>query len=283
MWHYFNDVGIGHLAPVLSVLALAVWFTARRPADRDIRRTPIIALVGCDGAGKSTLAADMSATIGANQATAMCYLGLGSGEIGNRIQQWPIIGKRLEVILSRRAGQARTKSAKQPGVATVLVILIFSLMRRHRFRRMLALQRKGVIVFTDRYPQNEVAGLFDGPGLSAARAEGFLFSRLVRWERGMYDWMVSYQPSVVIRLNVDAETALRRKPDHKADLVRQKVEIASRLRFAGANIVDLNAMAPYQDVRKKVLQIVSRTIHDMEDRPVANDRGWRLPNRAQSR
>ena len=46
-------------------------------------------------------------------------------------------------------------------------------------------------------------------------------------------------------MNIDAETALSRKPDHAIDLLRAKVAATPRLTFNGARIVDLDATMPY--------------------------------------
>lgn len=209
---------------------------------------PLIAVVGCDGSGKSTLSADLLAwvrkTYGPAETT---YLGLRSGVMGNRIKAWPVIGPPFERLLSRKAGQARTHGEKIPGFVTAFVIYVFSLVRKRRFETMLKLRRRGIIVVTDRYPQFEVPGFYDGPGLSAARAEGAFVSALARRERAIYEWMASYVPDLVIRLNVDLETAYARKPDHKYESLKAKVAVTPQLKFNGARIVDIDATQPYAE------------------------------------
>ncbi len=215
---------------------------------------PLIAIVGADGSGKSTLAADLLETFRAEGLRIeLCYLGLGTGDLGNRIRRWPLIGPLLERSLTRRADQARDKTAKIPGLPTALVIYRLSLVRARRFRRVLALRRAGVSVLTDRYPQTEVPALFEGPGLSAARAESGAIRRLAARERALYEWMAAHVPDLVIRLNVDVETALARKPDHGRALIERKVEVVSQLTFNGAPIVDLDATRPYAEVKAAAL------------------------------
>jgi thymidylate kinase len=220
----------------------------------------LIALVGCDGSGKSTLSSDLLAELSRDRPVQICYLGLGSGEIGNRIKRWPLIGPAVERKLAKKANQTRTKGQKIPGFFTALVVYLFSLARLRRFRRMLALRRAGITVITDRYPQTEVPGFYDGPGLSAAEAGNWAVALLARRERRMYEWMASIRPDVVIRLNVDADTAYARKPDHRYDLLQQKVAVTPTLRFDGAPIVDLDSCQPYETVRTAMLQIVDRTL-----------------------
>ena len=209
---------------------------------------PLIAVIGCDGSGKSTLSSDLLEWIRLRYGPAEThYLGLRSGQLGNRIKAVPLVGPVFERYLSKRAGQARTRGGKIPGLATALVIYAFSLLRRHRFRKVLGLRRHGFIVVTDRYPQVDVPGFYDGPGLSAAQPGGRIVAALAARERAIYEWMASYVPDLVIRLNVDVETALVRKPDHGVDLLKAKVAVTPFLKFNGARIIDLDASMPYAE------------------------------------
>jgi len=65
---------------------------------------------------------------------------------------------------------------------------------------------------------------------------------------------------LVIRLNIDVETALTRKPDHQPRELRDKIEVAPKLRFNGANIVDIDTRVPYAQVLDAALQAVSASL-----------------------
>ncbi|CAN5166167.1 hypothetical protein BH10PSE12_BH10PSE12_24980 [soil metagenome] len=210
---------------------------------------PLIAIIGCDGSGKSTLSSDMCRSFVQERPTALAYLGLGTGDLGNRIKQWPIVGAGIERRLAHKASQTRDKRDTIPGLFTALVVYGLSLIRVRRFRRVLALRGRGIAVITDRYPQEEIAGFYDGPGLAAARPGSRLVGWLATRERRLYQWMASFTPDIVLRLNVDAETALARKPDHKPHLVAAKVAVTPLLRFHDAPIVDIDATASYDQVR----------------------------------
>jgi hypothetical protein len=73
--------------------------------------------------------------------------------------------------------------------------------------------------------------------------------------------MASFVPDLVIRLNVDVETALARKPDHGADLLEAKVAVTPLLKFNGARIVDLDATMPYAEE----LALAKKAIADVLD------------------
>ena len=219
------------------------------------RMEGLVAFVGCDGSGKSTVTHDLEMSLSATMPVRVSYLGLGSGAIGERIKALPIVGAILERKLARKASQARTPGQKIPGLATALVIYLFSVVRLRRFKRMLRLRRDGFAVLTDRYPQTEFPGTYDGPGLSAGMAGSWAVSVLARQERRLYAWMTAFRPDVIVRLNVDVATAMARKPDHRPDLLVEKVKITPQLRFGGAPIVDLDATRPYSEIRSTASQI----------------------------
>ena len=77
---------------------------------------PLVAVIGCDGSGKSTLAQDLYAHFATRRPTAMAYLGLKSGAMGEAIKRWPLIGPWFEAQLSRRAAQARDTARTDLGM-----------------------------------------------------------------------------------------------------------------------------------------------------------------------
>jgi len=72
--------------------------------------------------------------------------------------------------------------------------------------------------------------------------------------------MAAYVPALVIRLNVDAETAHARKPDHKLAMLRDKVTVLPTLAFNGASIVDLDGTAPYPEVLQAALDAAQKAL-----------------------
>lgn len=124
----------------------------------------------------------------------------------------------------------------------------------------MALRQRGITVITDRYPQIEVPGFYDGPGLSAARPGNRLVAFLARQERRMYERMASVRPDVVIRLYIDAKTAFVRAPDHAIEQLQAKVAVTPLLLFGGASIVDLDARRPYPEVFETVATVAKQVM-----------------------
>lgn len=213
---------------------------------------PLIAVIGCDGSGKSTVIEAVLAWANRFAPADGAHLGKQSGNIGRSLARLPLIGGVLDRVIARKTDKTRAKRSreKMPGLMTALVICAFSLRRARRFQCMMALRRRGVIIVSDRYPQLDVAGGYDGPGLSVdATGNGNV---LVRWmarrERALFEWMTSYRPDLVIRLNVDLDTACARKPDHRREMLAPKIAATPLLKFNGAPIVDVDANRPLEEV-----------------------------------
>lgn len=209
---------------------------------------PIVAVVGCDGSGKSTLTNDLLRHFRDKGSCELVYLGQSSGNIANRIQGLPWIGESIARYLARKAERthANEHQSRAPDIPTALVIYLLSQWRAFKFRRMLARVRAGGMVITDRYPQAEVPSFhFDGPGLVDADSGTWFVRKLAAHESRLYHWMAGYRPALIVRLDIDADTAHSRKPDHKLSTLRRKAAVIPTLKFNGARILDLDGRDPY--------------------------------------
>jgi len=230
-----------------------------RVGEQYIALTGVFAVVGCDGTGKSTLTADLLTELRKLGPTKRRYLGVVSGETGDKIKSLPIIGVRLERNLHDKANRALDMEKKLPGLGTSLIMYLFSLWRAGKLLRIRRLSRRGVQVITDRYPQMEIPGFhYDGPGLTVSRTDNWLMRQLAVRELKLYEWMAEQKPALVIRLNVDADTAHARKPDHGIAELHDKIAVLSRLNFNGARVCEIDACAPYPQVLEAALQAISQ-------------------------
>lgn len=246
-WYDFND----------SFLTLG---TTMR--DKSGAMAPLIAIIGSDGSGKSTVAEHILEWIGRYGPAGQAHLGKQSGNVGRAIGQWPLVGAAMDRLIRRKADDVneRLKEDKQPTLLPALVISAFTLRRKRRFKRMLAMRKQGLIVVTDRYPQVAVPGAYDGPGFPDSPGGSRLVLGLARREQAMFEWMASYRPDLVLRLNVDVDTAFARKPDHRRDALARKIAVTPYLTYSGAPIVDIDANQPLEQVFKDAEAAVARVM-----------------------
>ena len=229
--------------------------------NNDQALSPLIAIIGCDGSGKSTVSEEILNWVQGYGPAVAAHLGKQSGNIGRAIAQLPLIGSLLDKFIARKTDSTRAQREKKtPGLLVALIIYAFSIRRLLRFKRMMAQRHQGLIIVTDRYPQLEFPGAYDGTGLSVAAPGNWFVRWLARRERVLYEWMTSYRPDLVIRLNVDLDTACARKPDHRRELLRDKVAITPQLTFNGAPIVEIDSTQPLAQVLAEAKAAVANTL-----------------------
>lgn len=219
----------------------------------------VIAVVGCDGAGKSTLTTDLVKDLSRDGPCELLYLGQDSGNILRWIKRLPVIGEPVGRYLNRKSSKVHTTEKVSPltGLLTAVVIYLLSRWRFHKFQRLLKLSDRNILVVTDRYPQVERQSFyFDGPGLKTDASAGPLIRWLTERELRLYRRMAAYVPKLVIRLDISAEQAYARKPDHKLSMLQAKAGVLPTLTFNRASMLDLDATAPYPQVRDAALKAI---------------------------
>ncbi|WP_414445006.1 hypothetical protein [Burkholderia sp. 22PA0106] len=227
---------------------------------RPARAAPLIAVIGSDGAGKSTVCKHVLAWVSLYGPAAMVHLGKQSGNVGRSLGRLPVAGASLDRLLRRKIKKARTRidAARQPDVLAALVIGVFVLRRWLRFRHMLALRRQGLIVVSDRFPQLKIPGAYDGPQFPSAQKGNPFVRWLARREHAAFTWMTSYRPDLVLRLNVDLDTACARKPDHSRATLKEKIAVTPLLSYHGAPIVDIDTTQPLAKVLEEAAAAVTK-------------------------
>ena len=228
---------------------------------------PVIAVIGSDGSGKSTVCERLITTLKKYGPAEQVHLGKQAGNVGRAVTKLPLMGKSLHKTIERN----QVKTAKKlPGPIPALVITAFVARRLLRFRHMLACHKKGLIVLTDRYPQEQIPGAYDGtvfpPNVTGSR----FVSWLAELERKAFHWMASYKPDLVIKLNVDLEVACARKPDHKRESLARKIAITPQLTFNGAELIDIDANKPLDEVLNDAENAVMRFMESRGYTPLAN-------------
>lgn len=222
------------------------------------RKKAIIAIVGADGSGKSTIGTYLLKELKKNGPVRFCHLGKQTGNLGRSIAKLPIFGKKVNKKILEKSSNSRLPQGFGSGIA--FIIFIFSMRRVLRFIRMRFFHQLGYTILTDRYPQIERPGPMDGPGLIGRPSAGSFVQFLTKLETKIYDRMTEFKPDVVIRLNVDLQTAVIRKPDHRYESLARKIFDVPYLNFKGAPIIDLDSNESLDLVKQQAWKITEHII-----------------------
>jgi hypothetical protein len=237
-------------------------------SPRPLRRTIpsgglVVAFLGSDGSGKSTLVREIGRTYASKIDVYRVYFGSGDGPTS--LLRLPLrVARRLYVRVVRGPRQgprmgtvpASARSAKR-GAAGLGRLLWGLSLAREKGRRLQSAWRArslGMLVLADRFPQTQVLGFNDGPLLSDLQHSP---GRIARWfasrEARAYQWANRYPPDLVIRLNVSPPVAVARKPEMTLEEVTRRVQAVRSLTFGpGAKVVDLDADRPLEEVLREV-------------------------------
>lgn len=179
----------------------------------------VIAIVGADGAGKSTAVEALTDWLGRTFAVTCVHLGKPPPSWTTFVLTTVARGRSALLRLSRRI-----RSGRGPSRTTEQAVLAVAL-ARDRYRTCLRARRiatNGNLVICDRFPLPQLT-LMDAPRVSRiADPDGWnrLTRRLAALEQRYYRAMT--RPDVLIVLRVDPETAEARKPHEAAEFVRAR-------------------------------------------------------------
>jgi hypothetical protein len=238
--------------------------SSRRP--HLVRMTPgaggrTFALVGSDGSGKSTVAAEVSRWLGWKLAVRVVYLG---SKTPSRPSRWSYIGFRALRRGGRSAGRRVGQDSRIPRLIDrardSMLAAHHVAVARDRERRCRAGRndaRAGRIVIFDRYPLDALSRspehrLLDGPRIGRTLPPRGLTGRLGRIEERMYERFGL--PDVLVFLRIDPQEASRRKPDHRVETLVAKSRAADELALLGdrsggrVRVVRIDANAPLAEV-----------------------------------
>lgn len=231
------------------------------------RRAPggghVIAVIGVDGSGKSTIVATIREWLGHEMDVIPIYFGTGAGRPS--LVLWPfklMVPLVTPLLKTKPKGASHGKISDRPPnrlYSALLSIWATAVSVEKRIKLLSAHRgaRRGLIVITDRYPQNEIAGFNEGPLIP--RLTGVpLWLR--RFESRAYSLAQRLPPDLVIKLIVPPEVCARREPDMDRTVIMQRIAAIPRLTFSGARVVSIDAQQPLAEVIRVVKTEVWRIL-----------------------
>lgn len=220
----------------------------------------VVAVMGSDGAGKSTVTRELATALAAKLDVLRVYFGSGDGP--SSLVRWPMLVARRALkhsgVVARQGRRADRPDGTLLSWARVVWALALSLEKRRKLRATWHARNRGMIVVADRYPQAQVTGFNDGPLLTRlARHPWSALRRLARWEAAPYVWAERHAPDLIVKLSVAPETALRRKPELSLAEAERRISAVRSLTYAPPTaVVEVDADRPLADVRRAVWEAV---------------------------
>ena len=231
------------------------------------RRAPgggrVVAIVGVDGSGKSTVTRAIQEWLGAEIDVVPIYFGTGDGRPSLLLRPFKLMVPLIRrLIKTKPQGASHGKiSNRAPGPLYSALMMVWAVVVAHEKRgKLLAARRgadRGMIVLTDRYPQDEIIEFNDGPLLNRLSNAP---NSLRRFEASAYALTRRLRPDLVIKLDVFPETAARREPDMDPALISRRIADLRGLTFRGARVITVDAEQPLKDVIRAVKREIWRLL-----------------------
>jgi len=231
------------------------------------RRAPgggrVISIIGVDGSGKSTAVSTIKTWLGDEIDVMPIYLGTGNGRASLLL-----LPLKLIVLLATKLIGPRPKetpdgkaSARHRGpLYTILMMVWATIVAIEKRGKLLSAHRgadRGLLVVTDRYPQDEILDFNEAPMLARlSNVPGWLR----RFEANAYAPARRLPPDLVVKLIVSRATAERREPELSPTVIQRRLESVKKLKFAGATLVSIDAEQPLERVSLAIKREVWRIL-----------------------
>ncbi|MFN3652469.1 MAG: hypothetical protein ACK47B_23075 [Armatimonadota bacterium] len=207
----------------------------------------MVALLGGDGAGKTSAADGLHRWISKTVATRRIHLGKPPRSLSTQVVALLARGTRL---LNERKPAAPADTGGL-GAGDYLQMLRYVCVARDRVRLYTEARRfatAGGLVICDRFPCPQIKQM-DGPKIARflnGRAGGRLAGWLADRERSYYARMLA--PEVVIALTVDPETAVARKPQEDPEQVRSRSREFRSIDWEGLGVPRIDTSRSAEEV-----------------------------------
>lgn len=218
----------------------------------------IIAIIGCDGSGKTSIVKALTEWLSWKVDVESVYLGSGEGDVGFIIRLKRQLDNVIKNVKKKKIQiknrDQKIKTQKNPLRAFINHLILngyYFAIAKERYKKIRRAQKArtiGKIVLTDRYPQNCYEGIYDGPYIKSQNDRLHILGWLKRKEKDLYVQMSKLPPDIVIKLNIPFEVSRIRKPHEEISIIKKKIEIHKKISFTGAKKVEIDAAQTFEKV-----------------------------------
>ncbi len=201
----------------------------------------IIACIGVDGSGKSTVTKALASEWSEKLDVVRLYLGTGEGNnslLLLLVRKMAMLKKIFYSKIKKNTFETSRHSENTSGQSLSSILTAFAgvISKKRQIKLAARLRKRGYIVICDRWPQNIVKGMNDGPLLDELEnSPAFILRLAAKWEAAQFKKMCTdVNPDLVLRLTPTLETVVSRKDDinNKIDHMRQKLESFDLITFS---------------------------------------------------
>jgi thymidylate kinase len=223
----------------------------------------VVAVIGVDGSGKSTVVATIRAWLSQEMDVVPIYFGTGDGRPSLVLWPFKLMVPLITLLLrTKPKGASHGKiSNRAPGLVYSVFLMVWATVAAIEKRIKLSAAHRGanrgLVILTDRYPQNEIVGFNEGPLMSRLTTAPLW---LRRFEAAAYSLAHRLPPDLVIKLVVTPETAARREPNMDPAVIRTRIAEVPQLAFPGARVVCIDAEQSLADVIRAVKREIWRLL-----------------------
>jgi thymidylate kinase len=249
---------------VLRIWRRIVWGTRRLVRGASTKKPAggglLVAIVGGDGAGKSTAVADLAGWLSSVFATKTIHLGKPPPHVATVLLKGPmVVLRQLGLLRATRlpAHRLQDSGAPFPGHAWLLWNVLTARDRYLAYRHARRWVIGGGLVVSDRMPLSQLRTM-DGCRTAWLRGSarlGYLARRLVALEMSYYAKIEP--PDLLIVLRVDPAIAVQRKlGEDDPGSVRERAGEIFDMDWAGTRAVVIDAARPCDEVASTIRRIV---------------------------
>jgi thymidylate kinase len=217
----------------------------------------VIAVVGADGAGKSTLTWELYEWLGHQLRVAHYYMGSQEpSRLTRFLHNGYRVALKLRITWRNLIGQGRSSGGALDWLQRLSRNLYHLSVGRDRYQRYIAGLRqaaRGAIVLCDRYPLEAIHQVMesrpmDGPQIATEAGDemGRLTRKLSEWEQAIYRKI--HPPDHILVLHVSPEVSQQRKPDHQWEMIETKSRALRHMDTQNLHVIEIDADQSYEQV-----------------------------------
>ncbi len=220
----------------------------------------VVAILGCDGAGKSTTLSYIKKEFNKKLDVVSIYFGSGDGSSSLLRKPMKLVARKVG---GRGVGHSVEKEYEEKkkvslksrlySAAKVLWAVTLASEKKTKQRQMVKARNNGLLVLTDRYPQSNMPGASDGPLLSRYQKGKGLLKKISDWEQRIYESFSVNAPDLTIKLMVPTDVAIARKPEMTVEEIENKKSIVMGMDISEHTAI-IDTSRPFEITRGEVMK-----------------------------